>query len=166
MRVACRPHYTKRTPYDLIAPPLLDWMRRYASFTTDKKEFAMIRIVSKRNEACETPSREKKLLLARNTLIDCTYCSEKFKLSESDFVQDHFYSGLPASSTEGRWQASEVHTCLLCCPTCNELNYIYTHPQMLLIAGILLQSGIEKGELFRALYDRKGTEILPHTNTV
>jgi hypothetical protein len=131
-----------------------------------EKEHDMIRIVSKGNAGRKTPSREEKLSLARGTLIDCTQCSQQFKLSESDFVQDHFYSGLPASSTEGRWQASEVHTCLLRCPACNELNYIYTHPQMLLIAGIILQLNLEKRELFRALYDRKGTEILPQTNTV
>lgn len=149
-----------------MAPRLLDWRRRYASLSTDKKEHVMIRILSKSLEAAKSPSREEKLLLARDTLISCTECTEHFKLSESDFVQDHFYSGLPASSTVGQWKPSEVHTCLLRCPTCSTLNYIYTHPQKLLILRVILQTGLLKQELFRALYDRKGSEILPQSPPV
>lgn len=144
----------------------LDGKVHCVSLSTDKKEYDMIRILSKSLEAAKSPSREEKLLLARDTLISCTECTEHFKLSESDFVQDHFYSGLPASSTEGQWRPSEVHTCLLRCPSCSTLNYIYTHPQKLLILGIILQTGLLKHELFHALYDRKGTEITPQACSV
>ena len=99
-------------------------------------------------------ARGEQLDIIKRSLIQCTKCRKKSRLSSWTFIQGRYYVE-PYSCTGGAyWLNSETYLCHIVCPKCDEEIYLCNYPQRDSIVNFIDSHFFSKSELFQKVEKR------------
>ena len=89
----------------------------------------------------------------RNSLICCTLCNKKSRLSAWTFIQRWWWLSATGCDDGAYWKRHKTETCYIVCPKCGGEIYLYHHPKRDRIVKLIDESHFPVG-LFHKVQER------------